>query len=125
MENIYLCGQLEPSQKVIKPVKKLNLSKEQEDFIMLHIVRHFEKARDGGLKGGVRFDSIQQLFHVSKFKPAYSDANLKRIMRQFLDEVDGYWYLKNFYKGNRIPVQEADEKTKRLNTTIATDLIKS
>jgi len=92
----------------------MNLTKEQEDFITLSIVRyfhsHFELSHEG-----IDFDSIKDMFRVSRFKPAYSEANLKRIMRQFADELDEKWYLKNFYRDRRNSAIEAAEKERKFS----------
>jgi len=114
IEKIYVCGQLEPYQKVPKPIKKMNLTKEQEDFITLNIVRYFHSHFEINHEG-IEFDSIKDMFRVSRYKPAYSEANLKRIMRQFADELDEKWYLKNFYRDKRNSALEAAEKERRFS----------
>lgn len=118
IDTVFLCGQMEPAQKVLKPTQRTTLIKEQEDFITLHIVRKFHQHFEENLHaGGVRFSTIKDMFKVSnRFKPSHADTNLKKIMRQFALEVSDQWYLKDFTIDNRVTsALEQAEKMKRFS----------
>jgi Protein of unknown function (DUF3591) len=112
IDKLYIVGQLEPSQKVHRPVKNKNLTKEQEDFITLQIVRKFQETSEGV---GVDFEVIRNMFRVSQFKPGFHESNLKRIMRQFAFDMNDRWFEKNFTNDRKLNRQEAAEKAQRFS----------
>jgi hypothetical protein len=111
IEHIYICGQIEPSLKVPKPMafKRMMTSKERdlENFILMHLVRNFYD--------GVKFEEMLEKFRVSLSldKPAFSELNLKRFMRLFATEIDECWYRTDFYKKKTLTHFEAAEETRR------------